>query len=327
MGKAPGAAACQHQAHGPARQDAGEAREVGAAALAQIIVLAHGHVGRQAEARASGLAGGLQQEQFGVLPAQAAKRLGVGEADGDGFACARDEEDAVGLAQAELRPGRLAGVGHVEHDVVFHLAAREPVAVVGGGIACDGLGLEAEAAEGADEALAQRPCVDAGLQRHEGDGAGHLRACRGAARGALQATDQQAHEVHRQARVAGEKLLEVGLGNAQEFAVAQCHEARGVRAARDDGHLAHGLARGDACEQAVLAVVVGGEDAEASRHHDEDGVVVLALANQGLAAGQEEPCRAGEERCRCLVAEACGDRECLEALAQLGGDVAGFGCG
>jgi len=64
---------------------------------------------------------------------------------------ATDHDQAVGLAQAELRPRRERCVGTVEDEGRFHLAAGEPFGLLILRVRAQHLDLGPEAAEGSSE--------------------------------------------------------------------------------------------------------------------------------------------------------------------------------
>ena len=140
MGEGARAAARHHHADGMAGDQPRQPVEIGMQVEPHMVVLAVHPAGQQRRRRAGArIVAFVQQHQLAAamehraglrrldLERQLGRQVVVGVAH---------HHQAVGLAQAELGPRREAGIGAIEHERRFHLAAREPFGLLVQRIRC-----------------------------------------------------------------------------------------------------------------------------------------------------------------------------------------------
>ena len=129
MGKAARAAAREHDVHRIARDEARQALDVGGIADADVMVRAEEiaselDVLRQAR---PGIRARMQQQKLRLGADVAIEEATLERVQRQFLVGARDQQHAVGLPQAEARPGAVGFVALVEHNVVFGFEAVEPL--------------------------------------------------------------------------------------------------------------------------------------------------------------------------------------------------------
>jgi hypothetical protein len=287
-----------------------EAGEVGI--VAHVVVRARGRTGGAPDARAAGRGFALLQQYQMLRLVRIAGRRGqarhlVRRARGIG-----QQQGAVALAQAALAPVRIV-VADVDQMRAARLARTEPAR-----FAVTRLGLVDDREFGLDSERGAQPAsetvqVDAAGRAEQGD-AVRMRADAVLAGEAPQRDPRHAH--HR-LRVHRDQTLERGARQAQQFAVAQRHDAGAARIAGDQSGLAHAFARRHRAERAHAALVVAPMRRETSVHQQVERVGRIVLREQGRAAGQHHPFHRVGEIAEGVRVEAGEQRQRGEAPQQV----------
>ncbi len=204
MRKATGTAAGEHDVDGAARDEAREPRYVGAVSDAHVMMRAEevapkldvlGHA-------AAGAAVRMHKQQLRRRAHLAAERMALKRMERQRLIGARDQEHAIGLAQAEARPVAVRPIALIEDDVVLGLEAVEPIrGFLRGGRVQDGR-FGAHLDQSLGERTGRRLALEAGLQRHQREGFGP-RPLIGPPRRLPQAANDNAQEIEHDARIAG----------------------------------------------------------------------------------------------------------------------------
>ena len=141
---------------------------------------------------------------------------------------ARQQENAVGLAQALMRPGAVGRIAAIEHHVMRRFEGVEPFrASVRRPATSSTAARDAHLAPAPRQAMGDGHFVQPVLQRHDGEGLGP-RLVAAAAIGVLQPAHQHLHQVHHHPRMARDQRLEAVRADAQQFGVAQRHQLGGM---------------------------------------------------------------------------------------------------
>ena len=129
MGKAARAAARQHDVDRRARDEARKALDVVDVAGAHMVMRAEkiaAEFDMLAAVRACDGPPWMHQQQFRRRGHLALEKTPLEGMQRQALVGARDQQNAVGLAQAELRPGAVGLIALIEDDVVFGFEAVEP---------------------------------------------------------------------------------------------------------------------------------------------------------------------------------------------------------
>jgi hypothetical protein len=132
----------------------------------------------------------------------------------------------------------------------------------------------------------------------------------------VQTPHEQAHQIEHHARMTRDQGVERFRAHTQQLGVAQRHELRGMRIARDQRHLADGFASRHMGHEAALAALVVHEDAETTGDHQKQGEIVFAGTVQDHAARQAKPIRFREQAPQRRIAQIREQRKLREPLAQ-----------
>ena len=281
------AAAGQHQPHRPPGHQPREPLDVAVVAdmVMHLEVVQREPVGRALDGRI----GRPQQRKVDrpdrfrrAVEAQRVERRGLGSAR-------RHQQQGIGLAQAELGPRRRARLGEIDDEVMLRLDLAEPVERP----ARRELARDADHrmifAERVAELFREAGGIDlvaAGDDRERAlERLGRARALRRPETG-----DQRLGDGEERAGMALGEGVPFLLGDGEDFRVAQAAHRGRARLAADEAHLAHGLARTDAGDEALVPHRVGADiDAERAADDDEQLVRRVALLDQGLSAERGEP--------------------------------------
>ena len=116
---------------------------------------------------------------------------------------------------------------------------------------------------------------------------------RGLAVHLLQPVDQTLRELEHRARAALDHPIERLDREPDELAVANGSDGRGPRLAREQRHLADALAAPDVGDETLLPILLVDEDPQPAGDHDIQGVTLVALPKQRVAAPQADPSHLG----------------------------------
>ena len=197
---------------------------------------------------------------------------------------ARRQQHDIGLAQAQPRPWRIAGVGRVHDEVVLRFAFVEPArAMVPGALLPHDLHA-AKSRKSVNQPAGVRLQVEPRIERDQGDRARNdfVRVLAFAVHEAIHA---QAGEPQDRFRMAEQDALKRRRRQHRELGVAQCPHRRSARPRDDDAHLADGLAGRDSPDELAARAV----HAKAAAHHEVDRVRGAARLEQRPTARQRQP--------------------------------------
>ena len=316
MGKAARAAPRQHQPHRAPGNETGQALNVIGVAGADVMMRfkktgADGELPRQAR-----VGGAMQQQQLRQAAGALLKGRQIQRPLRQGPLRAREQEDAIGLAQALMRPGAVGRVAAIEHDIMRRFKRVEPFGVLLGRAHIQHRSAHAHFAQRIGQAIGNGRIRHVVLQGHDGKGLGP-RIAGIVAGGGLEPSHQHLHQIQHHLGMARGQCLEALRADAQQFGVAQRHQLRGmIIVARDQRHLAHGLARRDMGDLLALPVHVGNENTQRTRHHQEQRGIVLAFPVQQGAARQAEPVGFRQEVFQRAFAHIRQQRKIGQPLAQ-----------
>ena len=242
----------------------------------------------------------LRGEAVIVRPAQRGPAAG-------GTLGARQQQQRIGLALAELGPAVRRRLGHVDDEVVGRLDVVEPLTGVRRAARIpDQLGAS-ELAECIDQPGGEAREVDLQTLRQDREGARAAHMCaRRRAIHALQPTDHQLRNAPHGFRLTAQYFVECSRGNARQLRVAQRHDVGRARMTRDQPHLPDGVPGGEPGEKSALGAPAGGQHCEAAAEHHVQRIGRLARGEQHRAARQRQPLggrRDGAEERRCKAAE------------------------
>jgi hypothetical protein len=269
MGKTPRAAARENETDGAARDEARQPPDV--------VEIAEAHVMMRLEKPASErkmlwqtlfLARGMKQKKLGQAACPLLEGRHIEGTQGQGLIGARQQQNAIGLAQAKIRPGAVRLVAAIEHHIVRTLKGTEPFGRLLGRGWIEDCGTRAHVGQHAGNALRDRRVREPILDRNDRKGFGARAFVRGARR-VVQAVHENSHQIQHHARMARDESGECAGADAQQLRVAQCHQLRRVRFARDQRHLADCSADGHMGDQVPSSMLVLREYAKASRHYQE----------------------------------------------------------
>ena len=116
--------------------------------------------------------GGMQQQQLRQAEARSLKAGRSERAQRQGLIGARQKEDAVGLAQALMRPGAVRRIAAIEHHVMRRFETVEPFRALLAGADIQHRGAASHVGQRAGQAVGDGRGFQTLLQRHDGEGLG-----------------------------------------------------------------------------------------------------------------------------------------------------------
>ncbi len=321
MGKTARAASRQYDIHGRAGDKSCKPFQIAGASRAHMMMCAKKIVAKLDMLRqpAWSCVSGMEQQELGRGRHLAFEKAPLERMQRNTLVGACDQHDAIGLTQAEIRPGAVGLIALIEDHVMFGFETIEPVRRFVAGRTVEHRGLGAHIDQYLRHAPHDRIAAKPALQRNHGKGLG-LIALMPAARRLPQAANHDLQQIEHDAGIARQQHVE-GFGpETQEFRVAQGYQRRRVGFTGQERHFPHGFSGRDGGNQPLWRILIGDEHAERARDDQEHRAIVLTVSRQLRSAGEPEPIGFRKQPAQRGIADLVQKAEILQPLFQRFGE-------